>query len=72
MLVEGLLLRLAPGGPVARLQGMNFCLAILAYLLIAAVLGWAILLAFAGKPWLLIAAGLVYLVAFAKFGCLSH
>ncbi len=51
---------------------MNFCLAILAYLLIAAVIGWAILLAFAGKPWLLIVATLVYLVAFAKFGCLSH
>ncbi len=65
-------LRLASGEPIAKLHGMNFCLAILAYLLIAAVIGWAILLAFAGKPWLLIVATLVYLVAFAKFGCLSH
>jgi hypothetical protein len=51
---------------------MKFLLAILAYLLIGAVLGWGILLATAGKPWLLIVALLVYLIAFAKIGCLSH
>jgi hypothetical protein len=51
---------------------MKFLLAILAYLLIGVVLGWAILLAVAGKPWLLIVSFLVYLVAFAKIGCLSH
>ena len=51
---------------------MKFAFAILAYLLIGAVLGWGILLAVAGKPWLLIVSLLVYLVAFAKIGCLSH
>lgn len=51
---------------------MKFVLAILAYLLIAAVLGWGILLLIAGKPWLLIAGVIVYLVAFSKIGCASH
>jgi hypothetical protein len=51
---------------------MKFILAILAYLLIAAVLGWGILLLIAGKPWLLIAGVIVYLVAFARIGCASH
>lgn len=51
---------------------MKLVLAVLVYLLIGAVLGWGILLMMAGKPWLLIAAFLVYLVGFAKFGCLSH
>ena len=51
---------------------MKLFLAVLAYLLIGVVLGWGLLLLMAGKPWLLIAAFLVYVVAFAKFGCLSH
>ena len=55
-----------------RIAVMKFLLAILAYLLIGAVLSWGILLAVAGKPWLLVVAILVYLVAFAKIGCLSH
>jgi len=51
---------------------MKLFLAILTYLLIGAVLGWGILLAVAGNPWLLVVAVLAYLVAFAKIGCLSH
>ena len=51
---------------------MKFFLAILAYLLIGVLLGWAILLAVTGKPWLLVVSLLVYLVAFTKIGCLSH
>jgi len=51
---------------------MKLLLAILAYLLIGAVLSWGILLAVAGKPWLLIIATLVYLIGFAKIGCMSH
>lgn len=51
---------------------MKFGLAILAYLLIGAVLGWGILLLIAGKPWLLIAGVIGYLVAFGKIGCTSH
>lgn len=51
---------------------MKLFLAVLVYLLIGAILGWGLLLLMAGKPWLLIAAFLVYVVAFAKFGCLSH
>lgn len=49
---------------------MKFLLAVLAYLLIAAVLGWGILLAFKGSPWLLIVSFLAYAVVFAKAGCL--
>lgn len=51
---------------------MKLLLAIVVYLLIGTVVSWGILLALAGKPWLLIVATLVYLIAFAKFGCLSH
>jgi F0F1-type ATP synthase assembly protein I len=51
---------------------MKFLLAILAYLLIGAILSWGLLLAVTGKPWLLVVGALVYLVAFAKIGCLSH
>jgi len=49
---------------------MKFLLAILAYLLIGLVLGWGILLAVHGNPWLLIAGFLAYVVAFGKLGCL--
>lgn len=51
---------------------MKLFLAVLVYLLIGVVLGWGLLLMMAGKPWLLIAAFLVYLVAFARIGCTSH
>jgi hypothetical protein len=51
---------------------MKLLLAVFVYLLIGLVLGWGILLLIAGKPWLLIVSLLVYLVAFAKIGCLSH
>ena len=49
---------------------MKFLLAILAYLAIAVVLGWGILLTMKGNPWLLIVGSLAYVVAFAKLGCL--
>jgi hypothetical protein len=49
---------------------MKFVLAIVAYLMIAVVLGWGILLTFKGNPWLLIVGFLVYALAFAKLGCL--
>jgi hypothetical protein len=49
---------------------MKFLMAIVAYLLIALILGWGILLLVAGKPWLLIAGAVAYVLAFAKLGCL--
>ena len=49
---------------------MKFVLAILAYLAVAVMLGWGILLAVRGEPWLLLAGFLAYAVAFAKLGCL--
>ena len=51
---------------------MKFFLAIVVYLLIAAVLSWGILLMMHGKPWLLIASVIAYVVAFGKLGCMSH
>ena len=49
---------------------MKFLLAIIAYLVIAFVLGWGILLAVKGNPWLLVAGFVAYVVAFGKLGCL--
>lgn len=49
---------------------MKLLLTILAYLLISLILGWGILLAVKGNPWLLIVSFLAYAVAFAKLGCL--
>lgn len=49
---------------------MKFLMAIIAYLVISLFLGWGILLAMKGNPWLLIIGFLVYAVAFAKIGCL--
>ena len=50
---------------------MKFLLAIVAYLLIAFVLGWGLLLAVSkGSFGLLIAGLLAYIIAFAKLGCL--
>jgi hypothetical protein len=49
---------------------MNFLLAILAYVVIGLVLGWGIILAVKGSPWLLVAGFITYVVAFAKLGCL--
>ncbi len=49
---------------------MKFLLTVVAYLVISLVLGWGILLAVKGNPWLLIVSFLAYAVAFAKLGCL--
>jgi hypothetical protein len=45
---------------------MKLALAALVYLVIALILGVGILLTIAGKPWLLIAAFAVYVVAFGR------
>lgn len=49
---------------------MKLFSAVLVYLLIGLLLGWGIMLAMKGSLWLLIAGLVVYVVAFAKFGCL--
>lgn len=49
---------------------MKFLATIVAYLLIAFVLGWGILLAVKGSFWLLAGAAVAYVVAFARIGCL--
>jgi hypothetical protein len=51
---------------------MKLALAVLVYVLIGVVLGAGILLTVAGKPWFLIAAFIVYVVAFGKIGCMTH
>ena len=51
---------------------MKLVLAILAYLFMGLVLGAGILLLVAGKPWLLIAGLLAFVVAFGKIGCMTH
>lgn len=49
---------------------MKFLMATVVYLMISFVLGWGILLAVKGNPWLLILGTLAYAVSFAKIGCL--
>ena len=51
---------------------MNFALAILVYFLMAAILGVSILLLVAGKPIMFAIAVVVFLLAFAKLGCLTQ
>jgi len=45
---------------------MKLAMAALVYLVIALILGLGILLLVAGKPWLLIIAFLLYVVAFGR------
>ena len=54
------------------LSRMNFALAILAYLVIGAIFGAAILLLVAGKPLLFIITLVVFMLAFGKLGCLTQ
>jgi len=51
---------------------MKLLAATAVYLLIAVVLGLGIIALMAGKPILLIAGVLIYLLLFAKIGCASH
>jgi hypothetical protein len=49
---------------------MKFFWTVTAYLAISAFLGWGILQAVHGHPWLLIVGSLAYVAAVAKLGCL--
>ena len=51
---------------------MKFALAILTFLVMAAILGGGVLALIAGKPLLFIVGVVGFILAFAKFGCLSH
>jgi hypothetical protein len=52
------------------MRGMNFLLAVVAYLIIGAVLGAGLLMTMKGSPWLLVIGLLAYVVIFARIGCL--
>jgi len=51
---------------------MKLLLSVFAYVLMAALLGWGILLLMHGKPWLLIGGAAAYILAVARIGCMSH
>jgi hypothetical protein len=51
---------------------MNFILSMLAYIVMAIVLGLGILLAVKGTFWLLIVSLLAYIFLVVKFGCATH
>jgi hypothetical protein len=51
---------------------MNFILALLAWLIIAAVLVAGIVLAAKGSLWLLLLGALGFVLLFSKYGCLTH
>lgn len=53
-------------------RGMKFFASIVAYLLIGLILGTGIYEAVKGHLWLLVVAVLVYILAFAKLGCLPR
>lgn len=54
------------------MSAMNLALAILVYLLIAALLGIGVILLVSGKPLLLIIVVIAYVVSFGKLGCMTH
>jgi hypothetical protein len=57
---------------ILQSRPMKFALAIFTYLIIAAILGAAILAAAAGKPLFLIIAFIAFCFAFGKLGCMPH
>jgi hypothetical protein len=63
---------LAFAGKMYKIKAMKLGAAILIYLVIGVILSFGVLLLLAGKPWLLIAALLAYVIAFGKIGCMSH
>lgn len=54
------------------IAAMKFALAILVYLLMAALLGAGVLLVVSGKPLFLIIVVIAYVVAFGRLGCMTH
>jgi F0F1-type ATP synthase assembly protein I len=50
---------------------MKLLMAMIAYVVVGLVLGWGMLLAVKGEPWLLVVGLLTYAAAFAKLGCLA-
>ena len=65
---------LALSGGQPNMRHMKFLAAIFVYALISVILGAGILMAMKGSLWLLIAGLAVYVITFAKVGCLpkSH
>lgn len=51
---------------------MKLALAVLTYLIMAAILGAGIFLAAVGKPLFLIIAFIAFVVAFGRLGCMPH
>jgi len=51
---------------------MNFLASMFVYLVMGVVLGWGILLAVKGNPWLLIASFVTYVVLLGAIGCLPQ
>jgi hypothetical protein len=51
---------------------MKFALAILIFLIFAALFVSGIVLLLAGKPWLFAVAVVLFVGTFVKYGCLSH
>jgi len=51
---------------------MNFVYAAAVWIGMGVLLGLGLLLAVAGKPWLLIAGVLAFIIAVGKIGCATH
>lgn len=50
---------------------MTFLLVLLVWFIMAAVLIAGIIMAMAGKVWLLLLGGLAFVILFSKYGCLE-
>lgn len=50
---------------------MKFICSLAVWLIMGTALGWGLLLAIAGSPWLFIASVLGFVFCVAKFGCLT-
>jgi hypothetical protein len=59
-------------GPFRYDACMKLLLSSVVYLVLAALFCWGIILMMAGKPGLLLGLTAVYVVLFAKIGCMTH
>jgi len=51
---------------------MKLLYAFAVWVIMGALLGYGLLLAVSGTPWLLVASGLGFIIAVGKIGCMSH
>jgi hypothetical protein len=69
---RGILGKLERTGYSGMIFPMKLTLAVIVYLLIGLILGLGILFAVEGSYWLLISSFIIYVIAFARIGCIHQ